>query len=114
MDALSSLGEFIRNLLIVVGALTVVLVLLVVALLRMRRDNPLKRALRLLSYRVVATLLAGLVAIPIEPIPILDALYDLGVPVALIWYWLRLFRDVRRPPPAYSRRAPSQIEHDRL
>jgi hypothetical protein len=114
MDALSSLGEIVRELLMVVGALTVVLILLVVTLLTMRGDNPLKRLFKLLSYRIAATLLAGIVAIPIEPIPILDALYDLGVPVALIWYWFRLFRDVRHPPQASSRQGPRRIEHGSL
>ncbi|MDQ6701714.1 MAG: hypothetical protein M3Z96_00670 [Pseudomonadota bacterium] len=38
-----------------------------------------------MSYRVGATFAAGVVAIPIEPIPGLDVLYDIGVPILLIW-----------------------------
>ena len=98
MDALNSLGEIVRALLIVVGAVTVLLVLLVVVLLRMDAYNPLKRFLKLLTYRVAATALAGLFAIPIEPIPIADVAYDVGVPILLIWYWLKLFRDARHQP----------------
>jgi hypothetical protein len=49
-----------------------------------------------LSYRVGATLVAGVVAIPIEPLPGLDVLYDIGVPILLIWYWFTFFRDATR------------------
>ena len=60
MDVLDSLGEIVRFLLIVIGALSVVLVFLIFMMLRMHRDNPLKRFIRLLTYRVAATALAGL------------------------------------------------------
>ena len=39
---------------------------------------------------------AGAVAIPLEPIPGVDMLYDFGMPIALIWYWYTFFRDARR------------------
>ena len=39
-------------------------------------------------------MLAGAAAVPIEPIAILDAIYDFGVPVVLIWYWVTFFKDV--------------------
>ena len=44
--------------------------------------------------RVGATLAAGVVAVPVEPIPGLDVLYD--VPILLIWYWFTVFRDAIR------------------
>jgi hypothetical protein len=50
-----------------------------------RQTDPLKRLLVALTYRVGVTLAAGLVAIPIEPLPFIDALYDIGVPIALRW-----------------------------
>jgi hypothetical protein len=62
----------------------------------MPESNPLKRVLSALSYRLGATIAAGAVAIPIEPIPGIDMLYDFGVPIALIWYWYTFFRDARR------------------
>jgi len=55
------------------------------------------RALVSFAYRISAfpnPLLA--IAIPLEPIPVVDALYDIGVPAALIWYWFKFFRDARR------------------
>ncbi len=42
-------------------------------------SNPLMRVLAALSYRLGATLAAGAVAIPLEPIPGIDMLYDVGV-----------------------------------
>ena len=108
MDLLSALAEIVRDLLIFVGAMTALLIVLVIVIARMPNDNPLKRVLRLLAYRVGATVLAGAVAIPIEPIPIADALYDFGIPIVLIWYWLTFFRDARRARTPHSQRIPLQ------
>jgi hypothetical protein len=96
MELLSTIAEIIRDLLIFVAVMTGLLVALVVAVSKMPDSNPLKRLLTALAYRVGATAAAGAVAIPIEPIPGIDALYDLAVPVLLIWYWFTFFRDVAR------------------
>jgi hypothetical protein len=96
MDLFSSIAEIIRDLLIFVAAMTALLILLIVVVSKLPNDNPLKRVLTALSYRVAATAAAGAVAIPVEPIPGLDALYDVTVPIALIWYWFTFFRDARR------------------
>src|SRR5215831_14273265 len=96
MDLFSSIAEIIRDLLIFVVAMTALLIVLIVAVSKLPNDNPLKRVLTALSYRVGATAAAGAVAIPVEPIPGLDALYDIAVPIALIWYWFTFFRDARR------------------
>jgi hypothetical protein len=89
---LSTIAEIVRDLLLFVVAITALLIVLIVVVLRMPDTNPLKRLLTALCYRFAATAVAGLVAIPIEPIPGVDALYDVAVPVALIWYWFTLFR----------------------
>ena len=96
MGLLSAVTEIVRDLLIFVVAMTALLIVLIVVVSRMPDDNPLKRILTALSYRVGATAAAGAVAIPIEPIPGIDALYDIAVPVALIWYWYTFFRDAIR------------------
>jgi hypothetical protein len=49
--------------------------------------------------------LAGAVAVPIEPIPGLDVLYDLAVSVALIGYWFTFFRSALKSPPAVPAQA---------
>lgn len=76
-----------------VGVITALLIALVVVISKMPDTNPLKRILTALSYRLGATLAAGAVAIPLEPIPGIDALYDIGVPIVLIWYWFTFFKN---------------------
>jgi hypothetical protein len=105
---LSMIAEIIRDLLIFVGVIAALLVVVVIVVAKMPDTNPLKRVLTALCYRLGATLAAGAVAIPLEPIPGIDVLYDIGVPIALIWYWWTFFRDARhttsQPPPPPDRR----------
>ena len=99
MELLTAITEIIRDLLIFVAAMTALLIALIVIVAKMPDANPLKRLLVALTYRIGATAAAGAFAIPIEPIPGIDALYDVAVPILLIWYWFRFFRDARRLPP---------------
>jgi len=92
---LSTIAELIRDLLIFIGVMAALLTALVVVVSKMPNTNPLKRILTALCYRLAATLAAGAIAIPLEPIPGIDALYDIGVPIVLIWYWFTFFRDAR-------------------
>jgi len=112
MDVLSAIGEIFRDLLIFVVAMTALLIVLIVVISRMPDENPLKRVLTALSYRVGATAVAGLVAIPVEPIPGLDVLYDFGVPVALIIYWISFFRNASRTMSGPPKQTPPQIGHN--
>src|SRR5262249_37422791 len=105
---LSTIAEIIRDLLIFVGVMTALLIALVVVISKMPESNPLKRILTALSYRVGATLAAGALAIPVEPIPGIDVLYDIGVPILLIWYWFTFFKDT------LSRKANSSRPDQRL
>ena len=66
---LSSIAEIIRDLLIFV-VMAALLITLVVVISKMPDSNPLKRFLTALSYRLGATLAAGAVAVPLEPIPV--------------------------------------------
>ncbi len=93
MEVLSTIAEIIRDLLIFVAVMTGLLVVLIVTVSKMPDSNPLKRLLMALTYRVGATVAAGALAIPIEPIPGIDAMYDVAVPLLLIWYWFTFFRD---------------------
>src|ERR1700730_7817517 len=93
---LSMREELIRDLLIFVAVMFALSIVLLVVVSKMPDDNPLKRIMTALSYRVGATLAAGLVAIPIEPLPGLDVLYDIAAPILLIWYWFTFFRDATR------------------
>jgi hypothetical protein len=89
---LSMIEAIIRDLLIFVTVMFALFIVVLVVVSKMPDDNPLKRILTALSYRVGMTLAAGVVAVPIEPIPGLDV-YDIGVPILLIWYWFTFFRD---------------------
>jgi hypothetical protein len=93
---LSTVAEIIRDLLIFVGLIAALLIALIVVVSKLPDTNPLKRVLTALCYRLGATLAAGAIAIPLEPIPGIDVAYDIGVPIALIWYWFTFFRNARR------------------
>ena len=99
MEALNAVERIIRDVLIFVVAMSMVLAALMVIISRMPNDNPLKRILVALSFRVGATAAAGMLVIPSTPIPGLDAVIDIGAPIALLWYWWTFFRDARRGPP---------------
>jgi hypothetical protein len=109
MEFLSVIAEIIRDLLIFVVAMVALLIVLIVVISMMPNDNPLKRVLTALSYRVGAMVAAGMVAIPIEPIPGLDFLYDIGVPVLLLLYWFSFFKDAGRIIAESSWSRPSQV-----
>jgi hypothetical protein len=107
---MQSFVELVRDLLIFVVAMFALLIGLIVIVSKMPDDNPLKRVLSALSYRVGATVAAGALAIPIEPIPGLDAVYDVGVPIALIWYWFTFLRDATRTSSDPKHSPPAQRE----
>lgn len=113
MDVLSTLAAIIGYLLIFVAVMTGMLGVLVVVISTLPDTNPLKRLLTALAYRVGATVAAGALAIPIEPIPGIDGLYDVAVPVVLLWYWFTFFRDtfmrgeLRRAPASTPHRPPA-------
>ena len=89
--------ELIRDLLIFIAVIFALCIVLIVVVSMLPDDNPLKRILTALSYRIGATLAAGMIAVPVEPIPGLDVFYDIAIPIALIWYWFTFFRDAIRP-----------------
>ena len=106
-DTLHVIEGIVRDLLIFVGAMAALLVVLIIVASLLPATNPLKRILTALSFRVGATAAAGALAIPVEPIPGLDVAYDIGVPLLLIWYWYKFFKDIPRhwseaPPPKRS------------
>jgi hypothetical protein len=87
----------IRDLLIFIAVMFALCIVLMVVISMLPNDNPLKRILTALSYRIGATLAAGMIAVPVEPIPGLDVLYDIAIPIALIWYWFTFLRDAIGP-----------------
>ena len=69
MEALSAVERIIRDLLVFVVAMSVVLAALMVIISRMPNDNPLKRIMMALSYRVAATAAAEMLVIPTTLVP---------------------------------------------
>jgi hypothetical protein len=96
MEAVSAIERIVRDFLVFVVAMSAILAALLVIISRMPDDNPLKRIMVALSYRVGATAAAGMLVIPATPIPGLDTAIDIVAPLALIWYWWTFFRDARR------------------
>jgi len=95
---MAGIAEIFHDLLIFIAVMFVLLIVLIVVVSKLPADNPLKRIFSLLSYRVGVTLAAGIVAIPVEPIAGLDAVYDVAVPLGLLWYWFTFFRAATRTP----------------
>jgi hypothetical protein len=89
MDVLNFFEHVVRDLLIFVGVCCALLVILLIVVARLPRDNPLRQLLVELCRHLAVTLAAGAVAIPVEPVPGLDVAYDTVVPLALLYYWGR-------------------------
>ena len=66
---MSAVAEITKDLLVFVVVMFALLILLILVIARMPDHNPLKRIFNALAFRVGATLGAGVVAIPLEPIP---------------------------------------------
>jgi hypothetical protein len=62
---MQSIAEIVRDSLIFIVVMSVLFVTLIVVVFRLPDDNPLKRILSALTYRVGVTLGAGVVALPI-------------------------------------------------
>lgn len=93
---MDSIIEIFRDLLIFVAAMFALFIALIVIVSMLPEDNPLKRILSALSYRVGATLAVGTIALPIEWITGIDVVYDVAAPIGLAWFWYIFFRDVYR------------------
>ena len=112
MDILSVIGQIIRDLLIFVGVCFTLLIVLLIVVSRLSPQNPLRQLLSELCRHVAVTLAAGVVAIPIEPIPGVDVAYDTLVPLALLYFWIKfIWRAVgilghRALPPPTPRELP--------
>lgn len=93
----TTVEHIFRDLLIFVAVMTALLIVLIVIVSLLPERNPLKRVFSALSYRVGATAALGALALPMEPIPGIGEIYDVGAPILLLWYWYTFFRDLRHP-----------------
>lgn len=67
--------------------------LLVVIVMRMPA-NPLKELLTRLLWRIGATAGLTVLGLPLQPIPVVDGVYDLLGTLLLVVYWLSFFREL--------------------
>jgi hypothetical protein len=104
---LSTLSEIIQDLLMAAGLVTIVLLGVIFVMVKLPSGSPLKRTLMALCWRLAATVTAAALAIPIEPIPGLDFIYDIGAPIILLVYWISFFKNARRK----ADRAPEERPH---
>ena len=94
---METLSAIIQDLLIFVGACTFILIGLIAAIFMASKNGALRAKLSSIAARVAVTLGAGALAIPIEPIPGIDAIYDIAAPLLVLYYWYTLFRRHTKP-----------------
>jgi hypothetical protein len=92
MNLLDFAEAVIRDILLLVAVMTALLVGLLVAITQLPSGNALRRVLAALCLRIAAMIGAGLLAIPLEPIPGLDVAYDIAAPLGLLIFWVTFFR----------------------
>ena len=106
----TTVEHIFRDLLIFVAVMTALLIALIVIVSYMPDDNPLKRVFSALSYRVGATAALGALALPMEPIPGIGEVYDIGAPILLLWYWYTFFRDIRAKSALFTPKPPAGLD----
>lgn len=102
MKSVVGLIEFVVG---AIAALIALILILLVIISRMPPENPLRQILNLLVLRIGATAAVSALAVPIEPVPGLDVLYDIGAPAFLIWFWYTFFK---RALPLWLKPSPRQ------
>jgi hypothetical protein len=78
-----------------VVALVALLVVLLIAVSRLPKDNPLHQLLAALVRPVGLMAGAGVVGVPVEFVPGIDVVYDVAAFVLIVLSWLKFFRTAR-------------------
>jgi hypothetical protein len=94
MDIISSLINLAALALMCGVSVAGLAVILAIVAARMPPDNPLRKVLHALCTRLVAMLGVGAVAIPLQPIPGLDAIYDVGAIGVAAYLAYTFFREL--------------------
>jgi hypothetical protein len=90
---MDTVAEIIKYLLIFIGAVTLLLLALVVVISRLPAGNPLRLTLAALARRVAATWGIVLIDIPATAMQPLGDVWDIGTLIFLAYYWYTFFRD---------------------
>jgi len=108
---MQAIADIIKYLLIFVAVMFALLIVLIFVIAKLPDGHPLKRLMTELCWRIGVTFGVSALAIPIEPIPGLDAAYDIIGPIVLLIYWFTFFRDAYRSagtPPRLDRDPPGR------
>jgi hypothetical protein len=92
MEIVTALLHFVEFLIVSVIALAVLLVVLLVAISMLPKDNPPRQMLVALTKPVGVMVGAGVIGTPIEFIPGIDALYDIAALVFIAYSWIKFAR----------------------
>jgi hypothetical protein len=106
---LDFIASIFLYLLIFTAVMFALLIVLIVIISQMPDNNPLKRILTAMSYRVAATFGMTAVAIPLEVMPPVELAYDIAAPIVLALYWLSFFRGAYRGE--FSQKRPDMKQH---
>jgi hypothetical protein len=92
MDTIIGFIEFMFGLVVF---LIIALVVLLIVISKFPESNPLRQILVAVSKRVGLMVGLGVVALPLEIAPPIEALYDLVSFGGIVYYWFTLARDIR-------------------
>jgi hypothetical protein len=90
---MDTLAEIIRNLLIFIGAMTVLSIIVLAVLWKMSPTHPWRLLVAALARRLAATWGIALIDIPATAVQPLGDVWDIGTLIFLAWYWYTFFRD---------------------
>jgi hypothetical protein len=92
---MSAVFHFLEVLVISVSAL-IALTLVLLVIVAHLPGSPLKEIFVALAKRIGATAAISLLAVPLAPIPVVDALYDVSGAVFLAIYWFDIFKAIAK------------------
>jgi hypothetical protein len=90
---MDTLADIIKYLLIFVGAMSALLIVLLVVISKLPAGNPLRLTLAALMHRVAATWGLALIDIPATALQPIGDVWDVGTLIFLAYYWYTFFRD---------------------
>jgi hypothetical protein len=94
MEVTMSAAFHFLEVLVISAAALVALTLVLLVIVAHLPGSPLKEILAALAKRIGATAAISLLAVPLEPIPGVDAFYDVAGAVFLAIYWFGIFKAI--------------------
>jgi hypothetical protein len=92
---METIAHIIDTIIYGIVALVALLVGLLIAVSMMPKDNPLHRLLGALVRPVAVMVGAGVIGVPVEFVPGIDALYDIAALIVIALSWVKFFKSTR-------------------